>query len=552
MSRSKKSRRSNSHPYIEEWIDLVRSKKVHSCKEQKQLVELVDKELARDDVELRHELVGEAVALIEKYFFPLMPIQKFVVALNIGLFYKGTDFLVFPDIFMLGGRGFGKNGLASALSFYFLSDKHGIKYYHVDIVATSEDQAKTSFEDVYIVIDDDVRIQPLYDYNLTHITYKDTRSRLRYRTANPKTKDGGRPGALIFDEIHAYENYDSIKVFTGGLGKVARPRRIYLTTDGEIRDGLLDEFKERARQILEGERDHDGFLPVILKLDDIKEVENPELWEKANPRIRYDQVLKKQITDEYKEMLWNESMKEAFFTKRMNLPYTSKMKSVCTWEDLKAATSHQWPDLTAHECIGAVDFADLRDFCSVGLRFKKDGMTYYLEHTFVHEESIRLAKYNVNLQEAIDDGFITKVLTKDHPTIPPALVVEWFTEMAKTYDIKRVHVDLFRSSALKEAFDNVGLEMKTVRSGSISHNKYAPEVLQMFSDRTVAFEDSKLIRWYIWNVEVVTDKKGNKTFEKIEPIRRKTDGFFSFLHSLIDADDLEEEVDPVIYRVRTY
>ena len=58
-------------------------------------------------------------------------------------------------------------------------------------------------------------------------------------------------------------------------------------------------------------------------------------------------------------------------------------------------------------------------------------------------------------------------------------------------------------------------------------------------ERTITFEDDKLMRWYVSNVMVVTDKKGNKTFQKIEPVKRKTDGFFCLLHSLID-DDLND------------
>lgn len=547
---SRKNRKQNSNPYVEEWIDAVRSGAVHSCEEQKLLVELIDKELSRDDVEMRHDDVKEAIDLMEKYFFPLIPVQKFAAALIIGLYYKGTDFLVFPDLFMMGGRGFGKNGFASALSFYFISEKHGVPLYHVDIVATSEDQAKTSFEEVYDTIDSRDQIKSLFDYNLTRIIYKQTRARLRYRTSSARTKDGARPGAVIFDEVHAYENYDNIKVYTGGLGKVDRPRRIYLTTDGEVREGPLDDYKERARRILKGEQDHEGFLPIIMKLDEPEEVKKFDLWEKANPRIRYDAVLLRQMKTEYNEMFMSEDLKQAFLTKRMNIPYESKMKSVCTWEDLVATAKHEWPDFSGQECIGSVDFADLRDFCSLGLRWKKNGITYYLEHTFVHEDSLKLTKFNVNIEEAIEDGFIT-VIRKPYATVPPKLVAEWFADMAKKYYIKRVHVDSFRANALRDAFDEIGLEIKTVRAGRWSQNKVAPEVLQMFADRKIALQDSKLMRWYIWNVEVVTDKNGNKTFTKIEPIRRKTDGFFSLLHSLID-DDLEEAHDPVIFRVATY
>ncbi|MCG4877873.1 hypothetical protein L0N00_15705, partial [Eggerthella lenta] len=36
-------------------------------------------------------------------------------------------------------------------------------------------------------------------------------------TNNAKGKDGLRSGCVIFNEYHAYENYDNINVFTTGL-----------------------------------------------------------------------------------------------------------------------------------------------------------------------------------------------------------------------------------------------------------------------------------------------------------------------------------------------
>jgi phage terminase large subunit-like protein len=48
------------------------------------------------------------------------------------------------------------------------------------------------------------------------------------------------------------------------------------------------------------------------------------------------------------------------------------------------------------------------------------------------------------------------------------------------------------------------------------------------------------MRWYTNNVYVLTDGKGNKSYLKIEPIKRKTDGFFCFLHAMSKDEDLVE------------
>lgn len=538
------------HEYIDTWIYLVESGKVHTCKEQKLLMDFVKKVLDDENVYIDHARIYESVRVVEDYFpFELIHFQKFLFCFVDGVFYKDTGDLVFDDHFWYMGRGAGKNGLISCVSFYLQSDKHGIKNYNIDIVATSEDQAKTSFEEVDQVIEGNPKLQRMFYKTKEEITYKKTNSTLKYRTSNAKTKDGGRPGAVIFDEVHQYENYDNVTVFIGGLGKVPNPRRFYITTDGEVRESVLDDLKEKAIRILRGEDPHNGFFPFICKMDSEDEVDNPELWEKAIPRINHDRTLKRTVMKEYNDMHQSSELRVAFLTKRMNLPTQNEATAVAEWKEIKA-TNQPIPDLIGQECIGAVDYADLKDFCSVGLLFKKDGKRIFRQHTFIHEKSIKFTKFNIDIQEAVDLRLAT--IVKGVPIIPPKIIVDWFREQANAYVIKKVVADRYRYAALKEAFEAEGMELEGIPTGYITHNKLHPLITQLFADRQLIFGDDKLMRWYCNNVYVDTDKKGNKSYLKIEPIKRKTDGFFAFLHAMSKDEELVEAAEPVIFDVYTY
>jgi phage terminase large subunit-like protein len=61
-----------------------------------------------------------------------------------------------------------------------------------------------------------------------------------------------------------------------------------------------------------------------------------------------------------------------------------------------------------------------------------------------------------------------------------------------------------------------------------------------------------MMRWYTNNVYVETDKKENKSFKKIEPKLRKTDGFFAFLHSLNGDEKLKVYRPLRIYDCHSY
>ena len=178
-------------------------------------------------------------------------------------------------------------------------------------------------------------------------------------------------------------------------------------------------------------------------MDNIQEFGKPELFVKAIPRLDYDSTLKRQVMKEYNNALYNDDLKEAFILKRLNLAYESKSKTVTSWENLIKACKQKMPDLDGLECIGSVDFAEIEDFCSVGLTFKKDGKHIFMEHTFIHEESIKSKKY-----EKIDINLLEKeeriTVVRGYPVIPTDMIAEWFMKMANKYYIKKVYADRFK------------------------------------------------------------------------------------------------------------
>ena len=146
-------RRKNYHPYIDNYIDGIRSGEIPACEELKQAMDYVESKLDNSDVVIRGDMIEKAVELIERYFeIRLLNWQLFVLAL-IHCYYSSTDMVVFDEFFIMMGRGNGKNGFISPISWYFTTHYHGVKGYNVDIIANSEEQAKTSFEDVYDVLE---------------------------------------------------------------------------------------------------------------------------------------------------------------------------------------------------------------------------------------------------------------------------------------------------------------------------------------------------------------------------------------------------------------
>ena len=545
----------NYHPYIDDYMRMVENGEIQACKEQKQLMEFLRWKLDQPNVVIDTEAIEKSVSVPAPYFpFELFFWQKFCNAFIFGVRYDDGR-LMFDRFFNLLGRGAGKNGWMGYDSFFMLTSHHGIPNYDIDIVATSEDQAKTSFEDVYNVLDDPKhkkKMKKNFYKSQTLIQHKRTKSKMNYNTSNARTKDGKRSGIVIFDEIHEYDNYKNIKVFTSGLGKKKDPRIFYISTDGYVRGGVLDDLKEEARAVLNKELPDSTLFPFICKLDDPSEVDNEEMWEKANPSYRYNPSLQQKMRQEYYDMQKNSSLRIEFMTKRMNSPVEDSRKEVATYED-RLATDQPFPEnLKGIDAVGGIDFADVRDFCSVGLLFKHDGKRYWKQHTFIHHMALKLQDINPDIIEiAKEKGLCTIVYDK---SIDADRVVNWYLEQAKIFNIKKVACDSFRASILEEKFKETGIPLEVVRRGPITHAKLAPLIDEMFIKQLIVFGDDPLMRWYVGNVYVDEKGNGNKEYCKIDKEKRKTDGFFAFTHALTQDSELTEakpfSVDA--FKVRTY
>jgi len=503
--------------------------------------------LSRDDIYFDEERINNFIAFSEKWYFKLNDFQKFITAF-VFLYYKEDDAIFYEQFLILMARGAGKNGFISALSNFFISPLHGVDRYNVSIVANSELQAKTSFREIYETIERNELLEDWFYRTKVEILGKDTSSIVQYHTSNAGSKDGLRDGCVIYDEIHRYENFDVVNVFSSGLGKVKDAREFFISTDGFVRDGFLDKTKERAMNILSGEVLDDPMFPFICKVDDAKELDNPTMWEKANPMFHepmsdYGKGLLRKVKTQHRQLANNPAGREEFITKRMNLPEKDLNKSVASWDEI-VATNQEVPDLENKLAVGGLDFASIRDFAAVGLLFRDGDKYIWKTHSFARRDYLREAKLTPPIYEWEKQGLLTIV---DGPVIDIQHIVDWFVEMREVYGLTKIVVDTFRLDLVKTALEDEGFEIEYIRNPKAIHSKLAPRVETMFAQKNLIFGDNPLMRWYSDNVHVHIKKDGNKEYLKKDETKRKTDGFQAFIHALYKADDiLEDEIDFIL------
>lgn len=531
-------------PELAEYPGLIEAGKLKACEEQHKLIAYVGRCLASEELYFDPEQV-EKYFSYQKYFpFSLFPWEKFVFILH-NCIFTAENVPRWFDLFIQMGRGGGKNGYLSFEDFCLLTPTNGIPKYDIDICANSEEQARTSFDEIYDVLENP-RYKKQMEHNFywtkTEITNKITRSTLKYRTSNAKTKDGGRQGKVDFDEIHAYENWDTMNVFTTGLGKKPHPRITYATTDGDVREGPLDQLKERSEKILNGDIADNGLLPFICKLDSDEEVHDESTWEKANPSLPYRHDLMARIRTEYQNYILEPVKNAAFMTKRMNRPQGHADTEVTSWENI-LKTNREMPDLLGKTCVCGVDFSRTTDFVSAVLLFRINDTYYAKHHSWFCSNSRDKGRIKIPLDEMELRGILTIV---NDVEIDPSLVTEWIQDMRQLYNVAAVACDSYRWSYFRRAMEAIGYSAKdkTVKMVRPSDIMFAQvKIDSLFAHGGIVWGDDPLMRWFTNNTKLIPGPNGNFKYDKIEAKSRKTDGFMAFVHAMTMEEAIPENTE---------
>lgn len=524
-----------------EYIELVESGQPRACPEQHALVALVRRAFETEDLRVETERLEKYLGL-QKYFpFALFPWEKFLFTLW-NCTYTAQGRPRWKTALVMVGRGAGKDGYIAFDSACSISPYNPVSHYNVDICAMNEDQATQPSKDLVEVLElpkYEAKLNKHYYHTKEIIQGRKNRGVMKGRTNNPKGRDGMRSGKAIFNEVHAYENYDNIKVFITGLGKVADARVGYFTSNGEVSDGPLDDKLAQARRILfEGEPDG-GMLPFICCLQNRDQVHDPANWYMANPSLAYRPSLFQETEDEYKDWLEHPEQNGDFLTKRMGLRAGQKEISVTDYEKVKA-TNRPLPDLRGWTCVVGVDYAELSDWAAVNLHFRRGSERFDLNHAWICAQSKTLPRVKAPWKAWTEAGHCTVV---EDVSIHPDLLADYVRRAGQRYNLKLLCMDHYRWTLVSESFKKIGFDandksrVKLVRPSDIM--QVEPVIQECFDRGLFTWGDNPCLRWSVNNTKRVRSSKklgvdtGNFIYAKIEAKSRKTDPWMALVASMV-------------------
>ena len=528
-------------PEVLEYIQLVESDNPKACPEQHALVALVRRAFETEDLQVETARLEKYLGL-QKYFpFALFPWEKFLFTLW-NCTYTAQGRPRWKTVLCMVGRGAGKDGYIAFDSACSISPYNPVGHYNVDICAMNEDQATQPSKDLVEVLElprYEAKLNRHYYHTKEIIQGRKNRGVMRGRTNNPKGRDGMRSGKTIFNEVHAYENYDNIKVFITGLGKVADARVGYFTSNGEVSDGPLDDKLAQARRILfEGEADG-GMLPFICCLQSRDQVHDPANWYMANPSLAYRPSLLQETEDEYRDWLEHPEQNGDFLTKRMGLRAGFREISVTDYEKVKA-TNRPLPDLRGWSCTVGVDYAELSDWAAVNLHFRRGAERFDRNHAWICAQSKTLPRVKAPWRAWAEAGHCTVV---EDVSIHPDLLADYIRKAGQRYNLKLLCMDHYRWTLVSESLRKIGFDandksrVKLVRPSDIM--QVEPVIQECFDRGLFTWGDNPCLRWAVNNTKRVRSSKklgvdtGNFIYAKIEAKSRKTDPWMALAASMV-------------------
>ncbi len=532
---------------VEAYLQLVEGDQPRACKDQHALAAYIRRVFDTEDLIVDTEQLSKYLSLAR--YFPyggLYPWEEFLTVLW-DCTYTRDGQPRWPDVFCMVGRGAGKDGYIAYNSFCAVSPYNKVGPYNVDIWAYNEEQAMTPVRDVVEALEtakNEAKLAKHYYHTKELVQGRKNKGTIIGRANNPKGRQGLRSGKVIFNELHLYETYANIKVGRAGLGKVPHPRSGYFTSNGHVNDGPLDDLLAQAQRILyEGDPDK-GLLPFICRLDCEEDIHEEANWYKANPSLAYRPELLLEIRKEYEDWLVHPEANGDLMAMRMGIRAGFTEISVTDYDKV-LKTKQEIPELRGWTCIVALDYAELNDWASVILHFRRGNDRFDIHHSWICAQSKTLGRVKAPWQDWAKRKLVTVV---EDVSISPELLAAYVQEMGRLYNLKMLSLDHYRWTLVSSAFRRIGFDandrerVHLVRPSDIM--QVEPVIQECFDRGYFHWGDCPPLRWAVNNTKRVPASRrigsdtGNFYYAKIEPKSRKTDPFMALVAAMCVEDKL--------------
>lgn len=304
------------------------------------------------------------------------------------------------------------------------------------------------------------------------------------------------------------------------------------SSEGTVRNGPGDDIKIELTKILRGEY----YAPQVsiwwYKLDDLEEINFPEMWLKANPNL--DKTVSYETYQTEVERAENvPSTRNDILAKRFGIPMEG-FTYFFTYEETKPQRLYNTKGMA---CALGADLSQGDDFCSFSFLFPLPGGAFGIK-TRNYISSRTLDKLPTAMRIKYDEFIKEGSLIVLNGVILDMMQVyddvdAHITKME--YDIRCFGYDPYNAKEFVErwASENGPFGIEKVIQGSRTESVPLGEIKKLASDKLWIFDEG-IMQFAMGNCIVMEDTNGNrkllkKRYEaKIDPVASAMDAFIAY------------------------
>jgi len=359
-----------------------------------------------------------------------------------------------------------------------------------------------------------------------------TGSLLEVRPMSINKLQGLRPKVSTVDEwLSGDTREDVIGALEQGASKLEDFLILAISSEGTVRNGSGDTIKMELADILNGTYQAPHVSIWYYKLDDLTEVANPEMWQKANPNIG------KTVTYETYQLDVERAEKAPasrndILAKRFGIP----MEGYTYFFTYEETLPHRQREFWQMPCSLGADLSQGDDFCAFTFLFPlRDGFgvktrSYITSLTLMKLPGAMRAKYEEFIQEGslhVLEGTILDMMEVyddlDHHI------------QEKSYDVRTLGFDPYNAKEFVTRWEaeNGPFGIEKVIQGARTESVPLGE-LKILSEQRLLIFDQTLMSWAMGNAITIEDTNGNRKLlkkrqdEKIDNVSAMMDAYVAY------------------------
>lgn len=360
-----------------------------------------------------------------------------------------------------------------------------------------------------------------------------TGSLLEIRPMSIDKLQGLRPKVSTVDEWLSGEVRESpIGAIEQGASKMDDYLIVATSSEGTVRNGSGDSVKMELMDILRGDYINPHVSIWYYKLDDIKEVNDPSMWLKANPNLG------KTVTYETYQLEVERAEKvpaerNDILAKRFGIP----MEGYTYFFTYEETLPHRKRDYWQMPCALGCDLSQGDDFCAFTFLFPLQNgcfgvkaRSYISSRTLMKLQRAMREKYETFLAEG-------SLVVLEGTTLDVNEVYDDLDKhiLASRYDVRCLGYDPYNAKEFiaRWEHDNGTYGIERVVQGSKTESVPLGELKDMAEDRMLLF-DEDLMMFTMGNCITMEDTNGNRKLlkkryeEKIDNVSAMMDAYVSF------------------------